>query len=113
MLLTAVFWPVTAIVRRRFGAGLALGSDALRAYRLSKIGSILLLAGLGTSICLAQSPAAKPQQESATPVPRITILRTPRAAVLRSVRVTSDAEGPAARRIESDDDKRVGMGTGD
>jgi len=47
LLLTAVFWPVTAIVRRRFGAGLALGSDALRAYRLSKIGSILLLAGLG------------------------------------------------------------------
>jgi CubicO group peptidase (beta-lactamase class C family) len=47
LLLTAVFWPVTAIVRRRFGAGLALGPDALRAYRLSKIGSILLLAGLG------------------------------------------------------------------
>jgi len=47
LLLTAVFWPVTAIVRRRFGAGLALGPDALRAYRFSKIGSILLLAGLG------------------------------------------------------------------
>jgi hypothetical protein len=47
LLLTAVFWPVTAIVRRRYGAGLALGPDALRAYRLSKIGSILLLAGLG------------------------------------------------------------------
>jgi CubicO group peptidase (beta-lactamase class C family) len=47
LLLTAVFWPVTAVVRRRFGAGLALGSDALRAYRLSKIGSLLLLAGLG------------------------------------------------------------------
>jgi CubicO group peptidase (beta-lactamase class C family) len=47
LLLTAVFWPVTAIVRRRFGASLALGPDALRAYRLSKVGSILLLAGLG------------------------------------------------------------------
>lgn len=47
LLLTAVFWPVTAIVRRRFGARLALGADALRAYRLSKVGSILLLAGLG------------------------------------------------------------------
>lgn len=47
LLLTAVFWPVTAIVRRRFGAGLALGPDALRAYRLSKVGSILLLAALG------------------------------------------------------------------
>jgi CubicO group peptidase (beta-lactamase class C family) len=47
LLLTAVFWPVTAIVRRGFGASLALGPDALRAYRLSKVGSILLLAGLG------------------------------------------------------------------
>jgi hypothetical protein len=47
LLLTAVFWPVTAIVRRRFGAGLALRSDALHAYRLSKVGSILLLAALG------------------------------------------------------------------
>jgi hypothetical protein len=42
-----VFWPITAIVRRRFGASLALGPDALRAYRLSKVGSILLLAALG------------------------------------------------------------------
>jgi hypothetical protein len=47
LLLTAVCWPITAIVRRRFGASLALGPDALRAYRLSKVGSILLLAGLG------------------------------------------------------------------
>jgi CubicO group peptidase (beta-lactamase class C family) len=47
LLLTAVFWPVTAIVRRRFGAVLALAPDALRAYRLSKVGSILLLAGIG------------------------------------------------------------------
>jgi CubicO group peptidase (beta-lactamase class C family) len=47
LLLTAVFWPVTAIVRRRFGASLALGSEELRAYRLSKVGSILLLAALG------------------------------------------------------------------
>jgi CubicO group peptidase (beta-lactamase class C family) len=47
LLLTAVFWPITAIVRRRFAANLALGPDALRAYRLSKIGSLLLLAGMG------------------------------------------------------------------
>jgi hypothetical protein len=47
LLLTAVFWPITAIVRRRFGASLALGPDALRVYRLSKVGSILLLAALG------------------------------------------------------------------
>ena len=47
LLLTAVFWPVSAIVRRRFAASLGLGPDALRAYRLSKVGSILLLAALG------------------------------------------------------------------
>jgi hypothetical protein len=47
LLLTAVFWPITAIVRRRFGASLALGPDALRAYRFSKVGAILLLAALG------------------------------------------------------------------
>jgi len=47
LLLTAVFWPITAIVRRRFGAGLALDPNALRAYRFGKVGSILLLAGLG------------------------------------------------------------------
>jgi CubicO group peptidase (beta-lactamase class C family) len=47
LLLTAVFWPITAIVRRRFGASLALAPEALRAYRFSKVGSILLLAGLG------------------------------------------------------------------
>ncbi len=47
LVLTALFWPIAAIVRRRFGASLALGPDALRAYRLSKVGSILLLAAMG------------------------------------------------------------------
>jgi CubicO group peptidase (beta-lactamase class C family) len=47
LLLTALFWPIVAIVRRRFGARLALGPDALRAYRFSKVGAILLLLGLG------------------------------------------------------------------
>jgi len=46
LLLTALFWPINAIVRRRYGASLALGPDALRAYRLSKIGAILNLAAL-------------------------------------------------------------------
>jgi len=41
--LTAVFWPVTAIVRRRFGATLALNAPALRAYRLSKIAAVLIV----------------------------------------------------------------------
>jgi CubicO group peptidase (beta-lactamase class C family) len=47
LVLTGIFWPISAIVRRRFGASLALGPDALRAYRFSKIGSILLAAALG------------------------------------------------------------------
>ncbi|HEX3914052.1 MAG TPA: serine hydrolase domain-containing protein [Steroidobacteraceae bacterium] len=47
LLLTALFWPITAIVRRRFAAALALGPDALRAYRLSKVGAILICAALG------------------------------------------------------------------
>jgi uncharacterized membrane protein len=34
-------------VRRSYGAKLALGPDELRAYRLSKVGAILSLAGLG------------------------------------------------------------------
>ncbi|HEX3948907.1 MAG TPA: serine hydrolase [Steroidobacteraceae bacterium] len=46
LLLTAVFWLITAIVRRRFGATVALSPEALRAYRFSKIGSILLVAAL-------------------------------------------------------------------
>jgi CubicO group peptidase (beta-lactamase class C family) len=47
LLLTAVFWPITAIVRRRFGATVGLAPEALRAYRFSKIGSILLAAAMG------------------------------------------------------------------
>jgi CubicO group peptidase (beta-lactamase class C family) len=46
LLLTAVFWPITAVVRRSFGAKLALTPVELRAYRLSKIGAILSVAAL-------------------------------------------------------------------
>jgi CubicO group peptidase (beta-lactamase class C family) len=46
--LTALAWPIAAIVRRRYGATLALDADALRAYRLSKIAAILILAALAT-----------------------------------------------------------------
>jgi CubicO group peptidase (beta-lactamase class C family) len=44
-LLTTLLWPITAIVRRRYGATLALEPKALRAYRFGKIGAILGLAG--------------------------------------------------------------------
>jgi CubicO group peptidase (beta-lactamase class C family) len=47
LLLTALFWPITAIVRRSYGAKLALGPVELRAYRLGKVGAILSLAALG------------------------------------------------------------------
>jgi hypothetical protein len=44
--LTAISWPVAAIVRRRYGARLALDAKSLKAYRFSKIAAILLLAAL-------------------------------------------------------------------
>jgi CubicO group peptidase (beta-lactamase class C family) len=48
LLLTLVFWPVTAIVRRRYRARLDLPPPALRAYRAGKIGALLVLAAFGT-----------------------------------------------------------------
>jgi CubicO group peptidase (beta-lactamase class C family) len=47
LLLTAVLWPITAWVRRSYRVPLRLEPAALRAYRLSKLGAILILAGLG------------------------------------------------------------------
>jgi CubicO group peptidase (beta-lactamase class C family) len=48
LLLTALVWPVAALVRRRYKAPLPLAPSALRAYRWSRIASILMLAGLAT-----------------------------------------------------------------
>jgi CubicO group peptidase (beta-lactamase class C family) len=48
LLLTALGWPVTAIVRRRYGATLALDARAMRAYRLSRIGALAILAALAS-----------------------------------------------------------------
>jgi CubicO group peptidase (beta-lactamase class C family) len=48
LLLTAVMWPIVAIVRRRYGATLVLDPKSLRAYRWSKIASILIVAALTT-----------------------------------------------------------------
>ncbi|HEY2808262.1 MAG TPA: serine hydrolase domain-containing protein [Steroidobacteraceae bacterium] len=47
LLLTALVWPVAALVRRRYKAPLVLSPAALKAYRWSRIGAILLLAALG------------------------------------------------------------------
>jgi CubicO group peptidase (beta-lactamase class C family) len=45
--LTALFWPITAIVRRRYGATLALDATSMRAFRLSKIAAILIPSAVG------------------------------------------------------------------
>jgi CubicO group peptidase (beta-lactamase class C family) len=47
LLLTVVFWPITAIVRRRYRARLDLAPPALKAYRASKLGALLILAAFG------------------------------------------------------------------
>jgi CubicO group peptidase (beta-lactamase class C family) len=46
--LTVLMWPIAAIVRRRYGAVLTLDPRSFRAYRLSKIASLLILAAMGT-----------------------------------------------------------------
>ncbi len=48
LLITALLWPIAAIVRRHYHAKLALERQALRAYRWSKIAAILILAALAT-----------------------------------------------------------------
>ncbi len=47
LLLTVLFWPITAIVRRRYRARLDLAPQELRAYRAGKIGALLVLLALG------------------------------------------------------------------
>jgi hypothetical protein len=52
LVLTVIFWPVNAIVRRRFRAPLHLEPLAFRAYRLGKLGALWILAGLGLWLLL-------------------------------------------------------------
>jgi CubicO group peptidase (beta-lactamase class C family) len=55
LVLTALFWPITAIVRKRFGATLTLDPPAMRAYRQSKITAVLMVAAVavwGTTVAL-------------------------------------------------------------
>ena len=47
LLLTALLWPVSAWVRRRYQSPLHLDEPSFRAYRWSKIGALLILLGLG------------------------------------------------------------------
>jgi hypothetical protein len=47
LIVTAMAWPIAALVRRRYGARLVLDRTALRAYRLSKVAAILIPAALG------------------------------------------------------------------
>jgi len=46
LLLTAIFWPISAIVRKRYGAALNLDNASLRAYRMSKIGAVAILTAI-------------------------------------------------------------------
>jgi CubicO group peptidase (beta-lactamase class C family) len=52
LLLTALAWPVKAIVRRRYGATLALDPRAMQAYRLSRIGALAILVALASWVGL-------------------------------------------------------------
>jgi CubicO group peptidase (beta-lactamase class C family) len=46
--ITGLTWPIAAIVRRRYGAALALDTKSLRAYRWSKVAAIVIFAALAT-----------------------------------------------------------------
>ncbi|MCL6730198.1 serine hydrolase domain-containing protein [Sphingomonas hankyongi] len=46
LLLTIVFWPVRAIVRKRYGGTLGLEGRELKAYRASRIGAVAILGTL-------------------------------------------------------------------
>jgi hypothetical protein len=47
LVLTVILWPIAALVRRRYGARLALDAGSLRAYRWSKIAALLIVAAMG------------------------------------------------------------------
>jgi hypothetical protein len=45
--LTALSWPLAALVRRHYKVRLTLDPAALRAFKLSRLAAVLILAGLG------------------------------------------------------------------
>ena len=47
LLLTVIFWPVTAIVRRSYGAALNLDARSYRAYRQGKLGALAIVVAIG------------------------------------------------------------------
>jgi CubicO group peptidase (beta-lactamase class C family) len=47
LVLTALLWPVAALARRHYRARLDLDPSSLRAFKLSRIAAVLILAGLG------------------------------------------------------------------
>jgi CubicO group peptidase (beta-lactamase class C family) len=48
LLITGLTWPIAAVVRRRYGATLALDPKSLRAFRWSKVAALVLFAALAT-----------------------------------------------------------------
>jgi hypothetical protein len=59
LLLTALLWPVTAIVRRRYGGAFPLAGREAQAYRLVRIGAaasaVAILAWAGTMVAMLSS----------------------------------------------------------
>jgi CubicO group peptidase (beta-lactamase class C family) len=46
LFLTVLFWPVAAVIRKQYGASLALDGPGLRAYRLSRFGALAIVAAV-------------------------------------------------------------------
>jgi CubicO group peptidase (beta-lactamase class C family) len=60
LFLTMVFWPITAITRRQFGARLVLNAPSLRAYRLSKLGATAIVAATAAWVTLFSLMISRP-----------------------------------------------------
>ncbi len=51
LLLTAILWPLTAMVRRKYGAAFPLAGEEARSYRAARAGAVATLAvGLGWTL---------------------------------------------------------------
>jgi hypothetical protein len=46
LLLTVIFWPITALVRKSYGAALNLDTRSYRAYRQSKFGALAIVVAI-------------------------------------------------------------------
>ena len=56
LLLTALLWPVRALVRRHYGAPLPLAGRQRLGYRLSRLAALLMVLVLLVSACILCNP---------------------------------------------------------